>query len=149
MELQFDWLSMATSLGRMAAAYVLALPIAWDREQHERSAGLRTFPLVAVSATAFTLLGTEMFPGEHEAQARVMEGLITGVGFIGAGAILREQGTVHGTATAASIWSTGALGAACAYSRFELAVTLSLINLFTLRALTGLKRMAKEGDRTS
>jgi putative Mg2+ transporter-C (MgtC) family protein len=134
--LQFDWPSVAKSLGRIAVAYLLALPIGWDRELRDRSAGLRTFPLVAVAATAYTLLATELFSGNAEAQARIVQGLITGIGFIGAGAILRNGATVHGTATAASIWTIGALGAAVAYGRLEIAIVLSAVSFATLRVLS-------------
>jgi putative Mg2+ transporter-C (MgtC) family protein len=135
-----DWESVGTSMARMAAAFILALPIAWNRERAEHSAGLRTFPLVAVAATAYTLLATEIFAGSPDAQARIVQGLITGIGFVGAGAILKHETTVRGTATAASIWSTGALGAACAYNRFDIAFVLSAITFATLRLLTPWKQ---------
>ena len=77
-------------LAVLAIAYVLALPIAWNREREERSAGLRTFPLVALASCGF-IQGTEnALQHSPEAQARVIEGLITGVGFIGGGAILKH-----------------------------------------------------------
>ena len=87
----------------LAVAYVLALPIGWNREREERSAGLRTFPLVAMAACGFVMIAIEVLGRENpEAQARIMEGLITGMGFIGGGAILRMKESVKGTATAAS-----------------------------------------------
>jgi putative Mg2+ transporter-C (MgtC) family protein len=77
---------------------------------------------------------------EGDAQARVMYGIITGIGFIGGGAILKERGSVHGTATAASIWNTGAIGIAVAWNRFEIALPLAVINFLTLRFVSPLKR---------
>lgn len=65
---------------------------------------------------------------------------MTGIGFIGGGAILKGGVSVHGTATAASIWNTGAIGAAVAYGRYEIAILLSLVNFATLHFLTPLKR---------
>lgn len=148
MELPFiDWSPVVHSLGRIAVSYVLALPIAWDRERGDRSAGLRTFPLVAIAATAYTLLATQLFPDSPEAQARVVQGLITGIGFVGAGAILRDGGKVRGTATAAAIWGVGALGAAVAFGRFEIALVLSLVNFATLRVLGRLKHEGDEPPR--
>ncbi len=73
-----------------------------------------------------------------EAQARIIEGVITGIGFIGGGAILKEAGGVRGTATAASIWTTGAIGAAGAYGFYEVAIVLSVMTFLTLRFLTPL-----------
>jgi putative Mg2+ transporter-C (MgtC) family protein len=112
-------------------AYILALPIAWNREREVRSAGLRTFPLVAVASCGFMLQGMSVLD-TTDAESRVMYGIITGIGFIGGGAILKDRGNVSGTATAASIWSTGAVGTAVAWQRYEIAVLLSLLNFLTL-----------------
>lgn len=135
-----DWTLALESLGKIALAYVLALPVAWDRELEARSAGLRTFPLVAIASCGYLLLGETLFAESPDAQARLVQGLITGIGFIGGGAILKDGGSVHGTATAASIWNTGAIGAAVAFGRFEVALVLSVINFATLRLLTAVKK---------
>jgi len=119
-------------------AYALALPIGWEREKGDRSAGLRTFPLVAVASCGYVLVA-ETVLGGGEGHDRVIQGLMTGIGFIGGGAILKQGGTVRGTATAASVWNTGAVGAAVAYGRYEIAVLLSVINFLTLRLLTPFK----------
>ncbi len=140
MELPFiDWSAILSSLAKIAAAYVLALPVAWDREKNARTAGLRTFPLVAVASCGYMLLATSVFVDDSDAQARLVQGLMTGIGFVGGGAILKHGGSVYGTATAASIWNTGAIGTAIAFGRYEIAVVLSLINYLTLRLLTPLK----------
>ena len=122
----------------MAMAYILALPIAWDREKSVRSAGLRTFPLVAVASCGFMLIGISVLDST-DAEARVMYGIMTGIGFIGGGAILKGQDQVMGTATAASIWNTGAIGTAVAWGRFEIALVLSLVNFFTFWAMSRFK----------
>jgi putative Mg2+ transporter-C (MgtC) family protein len=141
-----DWRQVGANLLSVCVAYLLALPVAWDREQHARTAGLRTFPLVAVASCGYVLLATSVFGrGGGEAEARIVQGLITGVGFIGGGAILKHGATVRGTATAASVWNTGAIGACAAYQRYEIAVVLSLINFLTLRFLTELKKDEAEG----
>jgi putative Mg2+ transporter-C (MgtC) family protein len=142
----FDWPLLLSHLAHVAAAYALALPVAWDREQEARSAGLRTFPLVAVAVCGYVLVARNAFGGSPEAQARIIQGLITGIGFIGGGAILKNGVRVRGTATAASIWNTGALGAAVAYGRYEIALLLSLINFATLRLLTPFKRDGGAGE---
>src|SRR5690606_27360778 len=105
-------------------AYVLALPIGWNREKHERSAGLRTFPLVALAACGFVQATEPLARTSPEAMARIVEGLITGVGFIGGGAILKLGGSVRGTATAASLWATGATGAAVGLGSYDVAITI-------------------------
>jgi putative Mg2+ transporter-C (MgtC) family protein len=127
-------------LAALAVAYVLAVPIGWDREKMERSAGLRTFPLVAIAACGF-VQGTEgILTNYPQGMARVVEGLITGVGFIGGGAILKEGSSVHGTATAASLWATGALGAAVGLGAYDVALVVSVFTFCTLRFLAPLKQ---------
>ena len=85
-----DWLDtigvnfdMVPHLVTLLVAYVLALPIGWDREKNERSAGLRTFPLVAIASCGFIQAAESIVHGNPEATARIVEGLITGMGFIG------------------------------------------------------------------
>lgn len=134
-----DWHRVLFDLWHLAIAYVLALPIGWDREAESRGVGLRTFPLVAIGCCGFLLLGLSMLH-DPDAQARVLYGLMTGIGFIGGGAILKEGGNVSGTATAASIWTTGAIGAAVAWDRYEIAIVLSLLTFVTLRFFKPLKR---------
>lgn len=131
----------------LAAAYLLALPVGWNREKEERSAGLRTFPLVAVAACGFVQAAESLTVGEPEAMARIIEGIITGMGFIGGGAILRLKDSVKGTATAASLWSTGAMGTAVGLGSYDVAIVLSLITLLTLWVLSPLKsELVQEPD---
>jgi putative Mg2+ transporter-C (MgtC) family protein len=135
----FNWHSFGVHAAKIALAYFLALPVGWEREQAEHSVGVRTFPLVAMASCGYVLLADTVSGGDAAARSRIIQGLTTGIGFIGGGAILQGRGNVHGTATAASIWNTGVIGAAIAESRFEIAVILSLLNLITLRLLLPLK----------
>lgn len=123
----------------LAAAYALALPIGWNRERAERSAGLRTFPLVALASCGFVQATESLVSDSPEAMARIVEGLITGVGFIGGGAILKHGSSVQGTATAASLWSTGAIGAAVGLGSYDVAVTVAVFTILTLQLLSPLK----------
>lgn len=153
MNLSFiDWWQIGSNLLSVGVAYLLALPVAWDREQNARSAGLRTFPLVAVASCGYILLARSVFGhgGDLNAESRIVQGLMTGIGFIGGGAILKHGLSVRGTATAASVWNTGAIGAATAYGRYEIALILSLINFLTFRFLTELKNDSeaeRDGER--
>ncbi|MBK3405184.1 MgtC/SapB family protein [Methylorubrum populi] len=128
----------------LAVAYALALPIGWEREREARSAGIRTFPLVAVAACGFVLVAIRVLGASSTGQARILEGLITGVGFIGGGAILKHAGRASGTATAASLWTTGAVGAAVGYGLDDIGAILSLVTFLTLRCLAPLKEAARE-----
>jgi putative Mg2+ transporter-C (MgtC) family protein len=120
----------------LAAAYALAVPIGWDRERAERSAGLRTFPLVAIAACGFIQATEGLLAGEPEGQARVVEGVITGIGFIGGGAIIKHGTSVLGTATAASLWATGTVGISVALGAYDVAVVISVLTFVTLRFLS-------------
>ena len=121
---------------RVGLAFALAIPIGWERHKSERNLGLRTFPIVAMAACGFMLIAKNVPGANAETQARLVQGLLGGIGFIGGGAILKEGTNVRGLATAASIWCTGAIGAAVAFEREEIAIVLSLIMFIALRTLT-------------
>jgi len=134
MDFTFNWAEGADDIAKLAIAYLLALPVGWYREKEAHSVGVRTFPVVAMASCGYLLLMSA--PGfDPAAQSRVLQGLVAGIGFIGGGAILKSEGNVHGTATAASIWNTGVVGAAVALNRFMLAAMLAALNLFALRVL--------------
>lgn len=145
-----DWHIVLDNILRISAAYVLALPVAWERERGDTSAGLRTFPLVAVASAGFVLTGVRLEDSTGEGISRIIQGLMTGIGFIGGGTILKQQDrSVHGTATAASIWSTGAIGAAAALARFDVAILLSVSTFGTLRLLKPLKKSLRRRTEPS
>lgn len=130
---------------KLLAALLLALPIAYNRERETRIMGLRTFPLVALATCGYLIIArTFIAPADSDAQARVVQGLVAGIGFIGGGAILKQDDRVLGTATAASIWMTGAVGLAAAYARYEIALLLVVANFAILRWLTPLKPVVDE-----
>lgn len=142
--IDFDISTLIFNLVHIIIAFVLALPIAWNRENsHTRGAGLRTFPIVSIASCAFSLLGVQLFAND-DAQARVIYGVMTGIGFIGGGAIIKDGTSVAGTATAASIWNTGAIGVCVANGIFEIAILLSLINFLILQFGAPLKKTQDE-----
>jgi putative Mg2+ transporter-C (MgtC) family protein len=130
----------------LAAAFALAVPIGWDREKRERTAGLRTFPLVALASCGFVQACENMFGHSPDGMSKVIEGIITGIGFIGGGAILKHGNTVHGTATAASLWATGAIGVSVGLGSYDVAVTIAVFTFLTLRLLTLVKEENEDGD---
>lgn len=138
--LSVSWAELLRHGSQLAAAFALSLPIAWEREQATRLMGLRTLPLVAVACCAYVLVGTEVVGGDAQSHGRLLSGLLAGIGFIGGGAILKGDDHVRGTATAASILSTGVLGAAVAYGLMEIAILISLITLATLLLLRPIHR---------
>ncbi len=131
------WQEAWQDLQQIGLTYLLTAFIGWDREKEAHSAGLRTFPIVGIASCGYLLvLGSQP---DAAAQSRVLQGLITGIGFVGGGAILKEGATVKGTATAASIWNAGVIGASVAMGHIQIAIILALLNLFTLRALLPVK----------
>lgn len=145
-----DTFRIVPHITALALAYALALPIGWNRERSERSAGLRTFPLVALASCGFVQGVESHLSNSPEAIARIVEGLITGVGFIGGGAILKHGNSVRGTATAASLWATGAIGAAVGLGTYDVAVAITAFTALTLYVITPLKSegepAAKDGE---
>ena len=142
----FDWRQTLVDFLRVGLAFALAVPIGWERHKSERNLGLRTFPIVAIGACGFMLIAKNVPGANAETQARLLQGLIGGIGFIGGGAILKEGANVRGLATAASIWATGAIGAAVAFEREEIALVLSAIMFVALRTLTPIVKNSGADD---
>src|SRR5262245_22519630 len=99
----------------LLVAFVLALPIGWHRAREEQSAGLRTFPLVAIASCALVQTAISVFVADATVNANILQGVVTGIGFIGAGAIIRQGDFTMGHATAATIWTVGIMGAGVGY----------------------------------
>src|SRR6202158_1181040 len=124
------WL-LDSSFGKILIAYLLSLPLGWLREKEADSVGVRTFPIVAMASCGYLLMAKS--GTSSDAFTRVLQGLMAGIGFIGGGAILKEGTTIHGAATAASIWNTGVIGAAVALGKYEIAIILAVMNGLTLK----------------
>jgi putative Mg2+ transporter-C (MgtC) family protein len=142
-----SWAALSHNGLFILVAFALALPVAWERELATRLVGLRTLPLVSVACCAYILIGTNMMGSDATAHARLLSGLLAGIGFIGGGAILKTDDHVKGTATAASILATGILGAAVGFGLIDIAVLISLTTLATLWLLRPVERILdKRGD---
>lgn len=125
---------------QFAAAIVLALPTAYNREIKGRIMGLRTFPVVSMGACAYVVISlTFIGADDSNALARIMQGLLSGIGFVGGGAILKNDDHVKGTASAASIWITGALGAAVGLQLWGIACLLSIFNFLVVWGFSRIK----------
>ncbi|QHE85406.1 MgtC/SapB family protein [Hydrogenophaga sp. BPS33] len=126
---------------RMGEALLLGAAIGWDRERRDAEAGLRTHMLVALGAALFVLIPMEAGM-DPEQLSRVVQGLVSGIGFLGAGAVLKDQeeGRIHGLTTAASIWATAAIGLAAGMGRTGTAV---LATVFILLVLVSLRRFGR------
>lgn len=123
-------------LTRLAVAAGFGLAIGLERELRGKPAGLRTHMLVSLGAATFMLLGYhilfETAQGDPSARidpTRIIEGVIGGIGFLGAGSIIRSGGTIEGITTGAAIWIAGAIGLACGVGDFVMAGVVTGITL--------------------
>ncbi|HEU5413355.1 MAG TPA: MgtC/SapB family protein [Candidatus Angelobacter sp.] len=139
------WDEFPRILLSLAIAFVLGLPIGWERGNPARP-GLRTYPLLAMGACAYLEIGQFAFHNNADAQARVFQGLVSGIGFIGAGAIIKGRVKVHGLATAVSLWVTVAIGIAASYQLFALGIVLSGTTLLVLLLLDPKRLHPEQAD---
>ena len=146
MPLDFDVTTALDHLLRIAAAFALALPLGWERGSGRSSVGFRTMPVVAMASCGFALTAINLPGADAESLTRLLQGLMGGIGFIGGGAILKRNGSIQGLVTAATIWNVGAIGAATAYGRLEIAVVLSVINLGVLVLLSPVAKRVESSD---
>lgn len=128
-------------ISNLLIAFLLGGAIGWLREKEGKSAGLRTHILVAVGSALFMLLSGQMTVISGLADpGRIAAGVVTGIGFLGAGCILQAQGSVKGITTAASIWITAAIGIAVGVGFYVGAVTTTIIAAITLEFLGKVER---------
>jgi putative Mg2+ transporter-C (MgtC) family protein len=127
---------------RLGAAIAFACLIGLDRELKHKPLGLRTNMLVALGAASFCVIVIELQhlpdPGANASKVdagRVLEGIIGGIGFLGAGAIIQERDRVIGATTGAGIWTVGAIGVASGFGYYLHAAAITLLALFVLTVL--------------
>jgi putative Mg2+ transporter-C (MgtC) family protein len=123
---------------RLCMALLLGAVIGWDRERRDAEAGLRTHMLVSLGAAMFVVVPLEAGM-DSEGISRVVQGLVSGIGFLGAAAVLKvsTEGRIHGLTTAASIWATAAVGMAAGLGRESTAILATLLILLVLSLLRG------------
>jgi putative Mg2+ transporter-C (MgtC) family protein len=120
------------ALLRLALAGVLGGAVGLERELREREAGLRTHLLVSVGAALFTITGAYGFASVRTDPTRVAAQIVTGIGFLGAGAIIRQGSSIRGLTTAATLWVVAALGLACGAGYYSAAAITTAVVLFAL-----------------
>ena len=135
---------------RLIVAMVFGAVIGIQRERAGKPAGLRTHMLVALGAAVFVIASDE-FGMNPDSISRVIQGLVTGIGFLGAGAILKlyDKRAVEGLTTAAGIWMTAALGVAVGLGRFGLALVATLLAWMTLSLVRQMEHILNRGARKS
>lgn len=116
-------------------AVVFGGAIGLEREISGKSAGLRTNLLICLGAAIFTIISKQMGSEQQESLTRIAAGVVTGVGFLGAGAIIQDRGGVHGLTTAATIWLVASIGMACGAGYHGLAIITTFIAIVVLIGL--------------
>lgn len=135
------YISWYDTLGRLVVAGILGAVIGVEREWRHKSAGLRTNSLIAFGSALFTIVALELAGPNVDAAARIPAQIVSGVGFLGAGAILKGRNDdVVGLTTAAMIWVNAAIGMAAGAGSYGLAVGATGIVLFVLTVFLPLER---------
>lgn len=133
------WLNAEVqALVRVLVAGGLAALIGVEREMEGKAAGLRTYMLVGMGAAAFTVIGSVLY-GDGDPASRVGQGIVTGVGFLGAGVILQMKRRVIGLTTAAGIWAAAAVGMAIGGGLYILGIGAA-VAIFVVLQATGVER---------
>jgi putative Mg2+ transporter-C (MgtC) family protein len=145
-------MSPADVMTRLLLAALLGALLGVEREYRRKPAGLRTNILIALGSALFTVLSLEIGQMAGGTPDRIVAQVITGIGFLGGGAILRNQSTVHGMTTAATIWVNAAIGLAAGAGQFTIAAMATLITLVVLVLLPPIegyfeRRPGFTGDR--
>lgn len=115
--------------------------LGFEREVKQKSAGLRTNMLISIGAALYTLMSYELADGSGADPTRVAAQIVTGIGFLGAGAILRTDAGIHGLTTAATIWVNAAVGVAAGGGEYHLAIIATIVTLVVLFVLNPLERL--------
>lgn len=157
----FEWavgaerISIQEACLRLGLAIVLSALVGIDRELKHKPLGLRTNMLVALGAASFSLMAMQLVhvlaPGPPELRidpGRVMEAIVGAIGFLGAAAIIQGRFELFGATTGASIWVVGAIGMACGFGFYALAVAVTVAGMLVLTVLgfaTGQVRRPRKG----
>jgi putative Mg2+ transporter-C (MgtC) family protein len=126
-------------IGRLLLAGLLGGLVGAEREYRQKAAGLRTNILIAVGSALFTVMSIELVQDRDGDPSRIAAQIVTGIGFLGGGAILRTHGNVQGLTTAATIWMNAAIGVAAGSGRWLIAVAATVTTLVVLIALQPLE----------
>jgi putative Mg2+ transporter-C (MgtC) family protein len=149
-----DWQLEILMVIRTLLAALLGAFIGWERERHGQDAGVRTYAAVALGASSFGLISMHATVG-NQMDTRVAAQVVSGIGFIGAGLIMREQGHATGLTTAATLWTTAAVGLSMAFGMYIVSILTAVITFSILWAhhLPGWKKIVatthdhkEEGD---
>ena len=135
-------------------AVIFGAAIGIEREISGKAAGLRTNVLICLGAAVFTIISKQMAGPGNDSITRIAAQIVTGVGFLGAGAIIRDRGGIQGLTTAATIWLVSSIGMACGAGFFLLAFIATVVAIIVLKGLEKFEKViqrfrTKKGDEAA
>ncbi len=131
---------------KLVVSTIVGFIIGAEREYRNKSAGLRTIMLICLGSTIFTMIS---FENSHETEVgRIASNIVTGIGFLGAGAIMRDGLSISGLTTASAIWVAAALGMAVGAGQFQLTIIAVALVLVVLVLFTYLQKFVDRIHRT-
>lgn len=136
--MSFDYEFIVANSMKLFVSLLLGAMLGAEREYKGRNIGFRTIILITLGSTLFTILSFIL--GKDTDPARIASNIVTGVGFLGAGAIFRDGASVRGMTTASLIWISAAIGMACGIAQYEFAIVVTLITLIILLGFTGVQK---------
>lgn len=136
--MHFDYAFIYENSIKLLVSLVLGALIGAEREYKGRNIGFRTIILITLGSTLFTILSFIL--GNNNDPARIASNIVTGVGFLGAGAIFRDGATVRGVTTASIIWISAAIGMACGIAQYEFAILVTATVLLILLGFAGVQK---------
>ncbi|MFZ9295189.1 MAG: MgtC/SapB family protein [Bacteroidia bacterium] len=141
----FDYTFILDTSIKLLVSMLLGAIIGAEREYKGRNIGFRTIILITLGSTFFTILS--LIIGGTSDAARIASNIITGVGFLGAGAIFRDGMSVKGVTTASLIWISAAIGMACGIAQYEIAIMVTVSVMLILIGFTGVQRFIDQYNR--
>jgi len=141
-----EWKIVGDDILRIAVAALLGGVLGFEREWKGHWAGLRTHMMVSIGCAILVISGLEVSGNQREAVTRVIQGIASGIGFLGAGTILKldKKQEIKGLTTASSIWLAAALGTTAGLAQYGLAIASALISLFVLGVLGPLEKFFEQ-----
>lgn len=137
-----DW----TGIMRLIIAAILASLIGYDREKQNKAAGIRTNVIVSVISCVIMILSvkvaqsSDLLGGVEGDPARIAAQVVSGIGFLGAGTIIKQEDKIEGLTTAASLWGVAGLGLAVGYGLYDISIAAALIIFISLRIAPSVKK---------
>jgi putative Mg2+ transporter-C (MgtC) family protein len=144
--MEFAQIAPDMMLGRMCVAFLVGALIGMERERLQRPAGLRTHMLVALASALFAMISITA-AGANNDPGRIAAQVVTGIGFLGAGTIMRHGSTVKGLTTAASLWTAAALGLAAGFGWYLAASTGAVMAFLALTVVKHFEDQFAHADR--